>query len=137
MHTIGRRLGELSSLRRAICTGRSRRAAGMVGFGFRSCVSSLILSSFAQISMRNLDVFWQSKEIFSVHGFRDLGSADFFPVDPKKVAGDLRRQRVTEPCRETRLTIFDADLRPSGAGLFWRGPKKSPFFSAPKKPKKS
>src|ERR1700722_3031599 len=35
-----------------------------------------------------------------------------------------------------RLMIFDARLRTADAGLFWRGPQKSPFL-APQKSQKS
>ncbi len=80
-----------------------------------------------------------------------IAEEDFFGVHPKKVPLRRRPQVVKIPLGLRRLAVSsipsgvsrDCRLEPSGGEpihvgtFFWWTPKNSPFFHAPKKPKKS
>ncbi len=133
---------------RPIRTCRSRRAAGMFDFAFRSCdVSSRILPE----NRAYFQHFFQAKR----GGGR--GRREFFGVDPKKV-GAFARSRAVGFRREDPIWLPQPSVsRPPGGSsetlrsqeqnsrpgtglveqyFFWVDTKKVPLFQRPKKPKK-
>jgi hypothetical protein len=134
---IGRRVGELSRLRRAICTGRSRRAAGMVGLVSARATSSLIITRFVRFPKMKVEVFWQSRESFFRRGRPRRPLCGLFSGGPQKSLAGVTTTTSDGTMPRDATYEFRRGTSHVGRRTFLAWTQKKSLFSAPKKPKKS
>jgi hypothetical protein len=139
--------GTAKAMRELRGTGCSQAGAwerGRAGSPRTSCVRRCAVPpSGRRQSQGGAGLSWSAEGAERLFLLRHGGGRTFFRSTPKKSRGRRAREgggqagAGPKPGTERDLCLSDAGLRTPHAGLFLPAPKKSRFFSAPKKPKKS